>query len=154
MQAFVGMRSPPKQGLKAAGKFAELEWLYEVVVGPSVQGTVLIVVGVSSRDHDDPDLREDCSDTPAGFDSVEPGHVDIQQDQVKTRALHPCKRFFAVTRFRYSKTAHTQGSAKHPTQSSVIVNNQNTIRARGRHFKGNSEAWRRGVSVTLATPWL
>jgi hypothetical protein len=93
------MAGPPRtteQSLDSGRQLTQRERLREIVVGAQLQAEHLVELLVLRCQEHDRHLEIDRPDAPEQFDAVRPGHDDIQDREVGSRAPKCVPRRFAV----------------------------------------------------------
>src|SRR5262249_31559484 len=85
--------------LDARQYFLDLEWLRNIVGPAGFKGAQLVgLVGkCSHEDHRNVLCRPGCLEPPADFKSIQKGHHDIEEDNIRSPFASPHQRFFAVS---------------------------------------------------------
>jgi hypothetical protein len=61
---------------------------------------------------------------PADLEAVDPGHVDIEQHQVRDKFAQPLERFFAIRRFPHVEVELAQRFLFQQAHHVVVVDDQ------------------------------
>ena len=130
---------PPRNGMDAGNQFLDAERFRDVVVGAVLQRLHFLLFRFP-RGHDHDWHFGTFANQPAGLESADARHLQIEQNHVRGVVPQALQRLLAAPRVGYLESARDEGGSQHAPRLGFVIDNHDL---RGVH---------RGVTPLTAVP--
>ena len=113
----------PDYSVDAGSQFLNAERFRDIVVGAAFQGLHLFLLGFPCR-HDDDRYFGTFTNQLARLDSPDAGHLQIDQNHVRSRVPQILQRLLAASRVGYLESARDEGYSQSAPRLRLVIDNQ------------------------------